>query len=58
LQPRWSNRRRLDLARDLLGELELAPLISRRMPFARAAEAYRLIDEQPAESVQVVLTYT
>jgi alcohol dehydrogenase len=57
LQPRWSHARRLALARDLLGTLELDGLISQRIPFARAADAYRLIDEHPEQTVQVVLTY-
>lgn len=57
LQPRWSNRRRLDTARDLLSELDLAPLISHRLPLQRAAEAYVLVDEHPEDVVQVVLTY-
>jgi 2-desacetyl-2-hydroxyethyl bacteriochlorophyllide A dehydrogenase len=57
LQPRWSTQRRLALARDLLPRLSLAPLVSHRIPFADAARAYRLIDEQPGTVVQVVLTY-
>ncbi|HET6315764.1 MAG TPA: zinc-binding alcohol dehydrogenase [Chloroflexota bacterium] len=57
LQPRWSYRRRLELARDLLSELELASLVSHRFALARAAEAYELIDQRPEETVQVVLTY-
>jgi 2-desacetyl-2-hydroxyethyl bacteriochlorophyllide A dehydrogenase len=58
LQPRWSHARRLALARDLLSQLELRSLISHRFPIERAAEAYRLVDEHPEETVQVVLTYT
>jgi hypothetical protein len=27
------------------------------VPFARAADAYRLIDERPADIIQVVLDY-
>jgi 2-desacetyl-2-hydroxyethyl bacteriochlorophyllide A dehydrogenase len=57
LQPRWSYARRLALARELLPRIRLEPLISHRIPFAQAAEAYRLIDEQPESTVQVVLTY-
>jgi 2-desacetyl-2-hydroxyethyl bacteriochlorophyllide A dehydrogenase len=57
LQPRWSVRRRLELARDLLSELELASLVSHRFAFARAVDAYQLIDQQPEKTVQVVLTY-
>jgi 2-desacetyl-2-hydroxyethyl bacteriochlorophyllide A dehydrogenase len=58
LQPRWSHQRRLDVARDLLQQLQLEPLISHRLPFEDAAQAYRLVDEHPEETVQVVLTYS
>jgi 2-desacetyl-2-hydroxyethyl bacteriochlorophyllide A dehydrogenase len=57
LQPRWSYARRRALACELLSQLRLEPLISHRIPFAQAAEAYRLVDEQPESTVQVVLTY-
>jgi threonine dehydrogenase-like Zn-dependent dehydrogenase len=57
LQPRWTHRRRLDVAIGLLSELRLAPLITQRFPVDRAAEAYELIDQQPERTVQVVLTY-
>jgi 2-desacetyl-2-hydroxyethyl bacteriochlorophyllide A dehydrogenase len=57
LQPRWSRERRLAVARDLLAQLELGALISHRIPVERAAEAYRLVDEHPEQTVQVVLTY-
>jgi alcohol dehydrogenase len=57
LQPRWTQQRRLAMARDLLPHLELASLISHCFPIERAAEAYALVDERPNETVQVVLTY-
>jgi len=57
LAPRWDRERRLELATDLLGELMLADLITHRIPFARAAEAYTLLDGGAAETVQVVLDY-
>jgi threonine dehydrogenase-like Zn-dependent dehydrogenase len=58
LQPRWTHARRLSLARDLLPRLELSSLVSHRLPIERAAEAYALVDQQPEQTVQVVLTYT
>jgi 2-desacetyl-2-hydroxyethyl bacteriochlorophyllide A dehydrogenase len=58
LQPRWTQQRRLALARDLLPRLELGSLVSHRLPVERAAEAYRLVDQHAEETVQVVLTYT
>ena len=45
------------VARRLLGELQLLPLISHRVPFSRAAEAYELVDRHAEDVVQVVLTY-
>jgi threonine dehydrogenase-like Zn-dependent dehydrogenase len=57
LAPRWDRERRLGLATELLPELILAELITHRIPFARAAEAYALLDRQSADTVQVVLTY-
>jgi 2-desacetyl-2-hydroxyethyl bacteriochlorophyllide A dehydrogenase len=57
LAPRWDRTRRLDTALALLGELVLGPLITHRIPFARAAEAYELVDQRPEQTVQVILTY-
>jgi threonine dehydrogenase-like Zn-dependent dehydrogenase len=57
LAPRWDRERRLALATDLLGDLVLAELITHRIPFGRAAEAYALVDARDAETVQVVLDY-
>lgn len=57
LQPRWDRARRLKLVCDLLPELRLRELITHRIPFADADEAYALVDRQPEETIQVVLTY-
>ena len=57
LTPRWTLLRRRELVATYLGELPLRELISHVLPFNRAAEAYRLIDERPGEVVQVVLDY-
>ncbi len=57
LQPRWDRARRLKLARDLLSGLDLPPLVTHRLPFRAAAEAYALVDRAPEQTVQVVLTY-
>lgn len=57
LAPRWDRERRIETARALLDELVLAPLITHRIPFASAAEAYELVDRRPEETVQVILTY-
>jgi len=57
LAPRWDRGRRLAAATDLLDDLVLADLITHRIPFQRAAEAYKLLDERADETIQVVLTY-
>lgn len=57
LAPRWDRERRLALATELLGELVLGDLVTHRFPFVRAAEAYALLDDWNAETVQVVLDY-
>ena len=57
LAPRWDRERRLDVALDLLPLLDLGCLISHRIPLADAPDAYRLVDEQPEASMQVLLTY-
>ncbi len=57
LAPRWDRERRLGLAMGLLGDLVLGELITHRVPFARAAEAYALLDGGSSETVQVVLDY-
>jgi threonine dehydrogenase-like Zn-dependent dehydrogenase len=31
--------------------------VTHRVPFARAAEAYELIDRKPEETIRVLLTY-
>jgi 2-desacetyl-2-hydroxyethyl bacteriochlorophyllide A dehydrogenase len=57
LQPRWTHRRRLQLALDLLPTLRLQELISHSFPIERAAEAYALVDRRPEQTIQVLLTY-
>lgn len=57
LAPRWDRARRMETVIGLLDRLDLGDLISHRIPFDGAPEAYRLIDERPGEAVQVVFTY-
>ena len=54
---RWDRARRMDMVLSLLGRLELGQLITHRIPFEEAPEAYPLLDERPEEAVQVVFTY-
>jgi threonine dehydrogenase-like Zn-dependent dehydrogenase len=55
LTPRWDKQRRMRTVIALLEELEPGRLISHRFPLSKAAEAFRLIDEQPEQTLQVVL---
>ncbi len=57
LGPRWDLTRRKEAVLGLLPRLRLEELVSHRVPFEKTPEAYRLVDENPDEAVQVVLTY-
>jgi threonine dehydrogenase-like Zn-dependent dehydrogenase len=39
------------------GRLDLEPLVSHVVAMEEAADAFRLLDEQPEEAVQVVLRF-
>jgi hypothetical protein len=54
---RWDHARRLAAAVALLPALRLAPLVTYRLPFARAPELYPRLDEHPDEVVQALFTY-
>ena len=56
LAPRWDRARRLAHATDLLSELRLVDLITHRVRFERAADAYALLDNAP-DAIQVILQY-
>ncbi len=57
--PLWDRRRVNEVVCELLasGRLATDGLITHRIPFEQAAEAYQLIDSQPEEVIKVVLTY-
>lgn len=57
LGSRWDYARRTQTVLDLLPRLRLFDLITHRIPFNNAPEAYRLIDELAAETGQVILVY-
>ena len=55
---RWTKARRLQLAwRMLEHNTRLSNLVTHRFPFAQAAEAYALLDQQPQAALQILLTY-
>jgi 2-desacetyl-2-hydroxyethyl bacteriochlorophyllide A dehydrogenase len=53
---RWDKDRRLDYALDALADFEPSSLVTHRLPVAEAADAYRLLERDPA-AVQVLFTY-
>jgi 2-desacetyl-2-hydroxyethyl bacteriochlorophyllide A dehydrogenase len=57
LSARWDRARRGRAVLDLLRHLPLEEMVTHRVPFERAPEAYRLVDERPDETLQVILTY-
>jgi len=54
---RWDKVRRLQVAWTMLGQLSLDPLITHRFAVRDAARAYALLDQEPANALQVLLTY-
>jgi 2-desacetyl-2-hydroxyethyl bacteriochlorophyllide A dehydrogenase len=57
LSGRWSKERRFELVWQYLGTIETTRFVTHRIPFQQADRAYRLIDQKPGESIQVLLTY-
>jgi 2-desacetyl-2-hydroxyethyl bacteriochlorophyllide A dehydrogenase len=54
---RWTRARRLHTALAALSRLPAERLITHRLPLARAAEAYALLDEHPERTLQVLLVH-
>jgi threonine dehydrogenase-like Zn-dependent dehydrogenase len=57
LSGRWSVERRFSQAWTRLVEIDPARWITHRFPFAQSADAYRLLDADPAGAIQVLFTY-
>ncbi len=57
LSGRWSKFRRYLLAWRMLQEMDPVSLITHRFPLDQAAQAYDLLNKNPAEALQVILTY-
>ncbi|MFB6298409.1 MAG: zinc-binding alcohol dehydrogenase [Salinirussus sp.] len=54
---RWDKDRRMSVAWDRLERVDPDPLITHRLPFDEAQRAYRLLDEEPGSTIQVLLTH-
>lgn len=57
LQPRWDVGRKLETALEFLPSLHPTEMITHRIPFEQAPDAYRLIDEHPDQTLAVALVY-
>ena len=57
LSGRWDKARRFEVVWQALGRIQPAKWITHRFPVAQAADAYRLLDEQPQQALQVILVY-
>jgi len=57
LSGRWSRERRLESAWAALRTLRPSRLVTHRVPFRSAADAYRLVAASPQETIQVMLVH-
>ena len=57
LSGRWDKSRRFDVAWKALERIQPEKWITHRFPISQAAQAYRLLDERPQETIQVIFTY-
>src|SRR5687768_15631372 len=58
LAARWDRARRFEAAWKALERVQPEKWITHRFPIERAAEAYRLMDENPQETIQILVTYS
>lgn len=54
---RWTKDRRMDVAWDHLRTVDVDRLVTHRVPFEEAHQAFRLLDDGPDDVLQVLLTY-
>jgi len=57
LSGRWDKARRFDVAWNSLERIKPEKWITHRFAIDKAEEAYRLLDENPQETVQILITY-
>lgn len=57
LTGRWNNTRRYQVTWKMLAQVQPARFITHRFPIGQAAQAYELLDRQPEDAIQVILTY-
>ena len=54
---RWQKDRRLQVAWQMLVKHQPERLITHQFPLAQATQAYQLLDQEPAQAIQVIFTY-
>lgn len=54
---RWNKTRRFQVAWEMIVKLNPSRLITQTIPIDEAREAYQLLDQNPGETIQVVLEY-
>jgi len=54
---RWTKERRFDVAWEMIRQLKPSRFITHRFPINQAALAYQLLDQNPSEVIQIMLTY-
>jgi 2-desacetyl-2-hydroxyethyl bacteriochlorophyllide A dehydrogenase len=57
LSGRWDKARRFNVAWEALRRIQPQKWITHRFPIDKADEAYRLLDENPQETIQVIFDY-
>ena len=57
LSGRWDKARRFEVAWKALERIRPDKWITHQFPIEKAAEAYQLLDENPQETIQVLITY-
>ncbi|MEX2468758.1 MAG: zinc-binding dehydrogenase [Pseudohongiellaceae bacterium] len=57
LSGRWDKARRFALAWEMIKKCQPEQFISHCLPFAEAADAYRLLDTSPEQALQVIFDY-
>ena len=54
---RWDKSRRFQVAWGMIERLKPSRLITQSIPIEKADQAYRMLDQNPGESIQVILEY-
>ena len=57
LSARWDKARRFEVAWNALKRIHPEKWITHRFPFEKASEAYKLLDTDPQETIQVIFTH-